>query len=421
MEKKLLVVGLGYVGLPLALLAKEKGWNTFGYDIDEEKVKNINNGISPFDDSQITENLKKYPIEASTNPEIASNVDVIIISVPTPVTDEKQPDLSPLKNALTSILPHLKDGQLISIESTINPGVMDEMIMPILDERKDIKLDVVHCPERINPGDKKWTVRNIPRVIGGYTKEGTQRGREFYESILDADIKIMNSVHEAEAVKILENTFRDINIAFVNEMAKSFDKLGVDIKNVIEGAATKPFAFMPHYPGSGVGGHCISVDPYYMIERARQVGFNHEFLKLARQINNSMPAYTVDLLEDGLKELKIKNPQVALLGLSYKKNVDDVRESPAFAILCTLQEKNIDVKVFDPHVPEKSSAKDLQEALKETDAIILACDHDEFTNALTPEFLKENNIKLVIDGKNALDADGIAEKNIAYHGIGRSR
>ncbi len=301
---------------------------------------------------------------------------------------------------------------------------MEEAVMPILNKRPELSVHVVHCPERVNPGDAKWSVRNIPRVIGGITAEATKIGKEFYESILDASVKEMASVTEAEAVKILENTFRDINIAFVNEMAKSFDKLGIDVRNVIEGAATKPFAFMPHYPGNGVGGHCISVDPYYMIERGRQAGFDHKFLQLARDINNSMPEYAVSLIDRGVAAtgLTAKPIEVAFLGLSYKKDIDDIRESPALEMKKLLEERSdVHLRIFDPHVSKLSTVASLEEALTGAHVVILATNHTNLVEHLTPETLQKYNIAFVIDGKNALDADAIAEAGVLYLGIGRTR
>src|SRR3990167_8907977 len=423
MTKRLCVVGLGYVGLPLALLSRSKGWDVIGFDVDEEKVKKITAGLPPFEDEYVTTELSKAPLAASIDAAVVANVDVVVVAVPTPVTQDHMPDLEPLVSSLESILPHLQNNQLLSIESTINPGVMEEAVMPILNKRSELSVHVVHCPERVNPGDAKWSVRNIPRVIGGITAEATKIGKEFYESILDASIKEMGSVTEAEAVKILENTFRDINIAFVNEMAKSFDKLGIDVKNVIEGAATKPFAFMPHYPGNGVGGHCISVDPYYMIEKARQAGFDHEFLKLAREINNSMPAFAVSLIDRAKEKLSLQDPiEVALLGLSYKKDIDDIRESPALEMRKILENRSdISLRVFDPHVPRLSAVESLDAALQGTEVVILATNHSDLIDALTPGNLKKYGVACVIDGKNALDADGIAQEGILYLGIGRSR
>jgi nucleotide sugar dehydrogenase len=426
------VVGLGYVGLPIALLAKEKGYDVVGYDKNQAKVDGVNAGTLVLSDERIAADLKKYPIQASTDPSIVASADVIINAVDTPVTEDKMPDLTPLISSTESILPHLKAGQLYIVESTINPGVMDEVVLPILRQRPDLKLDgdgythdslvVLHCPERVNPGDPKWSVRNIPRVIGGYSKEGVMKGKELYESILEATVTPMNTIMEAEACKILENTFRDINIAFINEMAKSFAKLNIDITNVIKGASTKPFAFMPHFPGNGVGGHCISVDPYYMIEKGRQAGFDHEFLKLARQINDSMPAYTVELLEQGWKQLNSnEKPVIALLGLAYKKDIDDLRESPALEVLHLLKEKGYEVRVFDPFVVDKSTVASLDEALSGANAIMLAANHTQFVEALIPETMKAAGIKLVVDGKNSLDADGIAQQGISYYGVGKKK
>lgn len=424
MTKDLVVVGLGYVGLPLALLARSRGYTVTGLDVDEEKVKKITQGIAPFEDAYVTQELASVPLSASTDPSVVAQAGVVVIAVPTPVTDDHIPDLEPLTSSLESILPHFKDGQLLSIESTINPGVMEEVVIPILAKRPELSLHVVHCPERVNPGDPKWSVRNIPRVIGGMTQGDARIGKEFYESILDADVKEMASVTEAEAVKILENTFRDINIAFVNEMAKSFDRLGIDVKNVIEGAATKPFAFMPHYPGNGVGGHCISVDPYYMIERGKQAGFDHKFLQLARDINNSMPEYAVSLLDRGLQDLNMTSRpiEVAFLGLSYKKDIDDIRESPSLEMRKLLEERSdVHLRVFDPHVPHLSTVLSIEEALQGAHVVILATNHTELIEYLFPDTLKNAGIAFVIDGKNALDADAIAEVGIGYYGIGRMR
>ena len=432
---KLTVVGIGYVGLPLALLAAEKGWSVTGLDVDQEKVDAINENRMPYKDEDLSRQLKKFTIKADSDASCVADSNVIIVAVPTPVTNQHLPDLAPLTNAISSLLPHLSAGQVLVIESTINPGVMSEAVLPILRQRHDLKTDadfpqldssevvsLAHCPERINPGDPKWTVRNIPRVIGGYTSAGVERARAFYLSILDAPVKAMATVTEAEAVKILENTFRDINIAYINEMAKSFEKLGIDIKSVIEGASTKPFAFMPHYPGNGVGGHCISVDPYYMIEKARQVGFDHKFLKLARSINDSMPAHTVALLSEGMQTagLSMDSP-VALLGLAYKKNIGDLRESPAVEIMHLLEKDGFKYNVFDPYALKQSTVSSLKDAVNGVSAVMLATDHQEFIDYLTPENLRKAGVKVVVDGKNSLDAEGISSAGIFYYGIGRRR
>ena len=344
--------------------------------------------------------------------------------MPTPIDEEKRPDLGPVKNACSSLAKHLQKGQLVVLESTVNPGVCDEIVRPLLEEisgltaGKDFYL--AHCPERINPGDAKWGVENIPRVVGGNDPESLRRAAEFYRSIVKAPIKEMGSLKEAEAVKIVENSFRDINIALVNELAMSFSKLGIDVVNVIDGAATKPFAFMPHYPGAGVGGHCIPVDPYYLIDYAKANGFYHDFLSLARRINEHMPEFTVEQIDAALNERKIalKGSEIAVLGLAYKPNIDDCRESPTFEIIHLLQQKGANVRSFDPYVLERSSAKTLETALRGTQAVVVTTAHREFV-ALTPQDLAHYAIRIVVDGRNCLPKDDFKAAGFVYRGIGR--
>lgn len=418
--QKVSIIGLGYVGLPLALLASKKGFDVTGIDLDTAKVAKINDRKDPLGDEYIAEHIKGTSLKAVTDAKPIAKSDIVIICVPTPVKHDYQPDLGPLKGAVTSVAKHIKKGSLIIVESTINPGVCNEIVIPLLEKESNLKVNkdfyVSHCPERINPGDQKWNVENIPRVAGSSNDVGLGKTVAFYEAIVDAPIKPMKSLKEAEACKVVENSFRDINIAFVNELAKSFTKLGIDVKNVIDGASTKPFAFMPHYPSIGVGGHCIPVDPYYLIEYARGYGFEHEFLSLARSINNSMPEFTVDRLIDGLNEvgISLKGATVALLGLSYKANVADDRESPSYKVLPIMKEKGAIVKTFDPHIPAKSTEKNIEAALRKADAVIVATNHKEF---LDIDFSKYN-LKVVVDGKNCLDAEKIKSSKLIYMGIG---
>ncbi len=315
----------------------------------------------------------------------------------------------------------MKPGTLVIIESTINPGVCDEVVIPLIEKVSNLKLNkdffVSHCPERINPGDKKWNVENIPRVAGGSSQVGLDKTIQFYESIIDAPIKPMGSIKEAEAVKVVENSFRDVNIAFVNELAMSFTKMGIDVKNVIDGASTKPFAFMAHYPSIGVGGHCIPVDPYYLIEYARGYGFEHEFLSLARSINNHMPEFTVEQLADGLNEvgLPLKDAKIIVLGLSYKANVADDRESPSYKAIKILKEKGADVTTYDPYILSGSSTGSLEDALKGRDAVVLATNHEEFLE-IKPNELE---VKVFVDGKNAFNRKEFEKHGIVYRGIGK--
>lgn len=416
------VIGLGYVGLPLAILAAEKGHEVIGIDMDVSKVETINQGKSPIHDDYISEQLSKYPIHATTEISRVIEADVVLVCVPTPVNGIT-PDLGPLKGAVETLAPHLKKGALLVIESTINPGVCDDVVIPILQSAglKEGDYLLAHCPERINPGDKKWTVRNINRVVGSNTDEGLKKAVDFYKSILEAEIKPMGSLKEAEAVKVVENSFRDINIAFVNELAMSFSRMGINLENVIDGCATKPFAFMPHRPGVGVGGHCIPVDPYYLIEYARSFGFEHDFLSLARRINSRMPDYTVGVLQDKLNEvgMPMKGTKVALLGLAYKSNVDDDRESPAYEVEKLLRGHGVDVSVFDPYVLRNSTVDSLEDALANASAVLIATAHDEFAR-LDAEELAEKGVKVIVDGRNLLKnrIDEITSAGINYAGIG---
>jgi len=417
------IVGLGYVGLPLACLCIEKNLDVYGLDIDKNKISLIEQGISPVDDEVVKKEVKnaKGKLKVTDNYEEAiKNSSVVIVCVPTPVDKKNLPDLKPLKNACELISKSLKKYTLVIIESTIFPGTIEEIVLPIL-KTSGVEFFLSHCPERIDPGNKKFTIKNIPRIVAGVDKKSTKKAAEFYKKIIDADIIELRSVKAAEATKIMENTFRDVNIAFVNEMAKSFDKAGIDIAEVIKGASSKPFGFIPHFPGVGVGGHCIAVDPYYLISKAKQLGFDHKFLSLAREINENMPSYTVRLLEIELKRLnkKIEGSKIGILGLSYKANVDDARESPSLKVIEILKEKKAEIFVFDPHIKNKSDVKDLNELLKKSDYLILATDHKEFKD-MDLNKLKEKNIKIVIDGRNCLNKEKIKSLGILYHGIGRS-
>jgi len=416
--KTVTIVGLGYIGLPLACLCAKKGYKVCGLDNDEEKVILVNKNKNPI-------NMEKLDgqINATTNAgECIPTSDIVVICVPTPANNNV-PDLTIFKEAVSTVSKFIAQNTLLIIESTIYPGTTEEIVIPILKKNninptKDIL--VAHSPERIDPGNEKWTIENLPRVVGGFTEEATKKTIEFYKSIVNADIVRLSDIKSAEATKIMENTFRDVNIAFMNEMAKSFDRIGIDILEVIKGASTKPYAFMPHYPGAGVGGHCIAQDPYYMIEKGRLLGFNHSFLMLAREINNSMPYYVVGLLEQELEKIgkKIENAKVGVLGLAYKGEVSDTRISPAFNIIDILKVKGANILVFDPYVKKGCDVKSTNELLERSDYIVLVTDHNEFKR-IDSNKLKDNNILIVIDGRNCLDKEKIKSKGILYHGIGR--
>jgi len=409
-EKKITtcIIGLGYVGLPLLQLMSEKKFKVIGLDVKTEQIEKAKNG----------------GLRATLNPnEALKDVDIIIICVPTPVDENHRPDLCYVRKACQTIAKHLKDGVMVILESTVAPGTTEEIVMALLENSgllagKDFY--VAYCPERVDPGNPSWTVENIPRVVAGITKESTDIAFSFYQNVLKGKIIKMSTPRAAEAVKIVENAFRDVNIAFVNELAKSFDKIDIDITEVLTGAATKPFGFLPHFPGCGVGGHCIAVDPYYLIEKAEKAGFSHKFLKLAREINDSMPEYTVQKLICGLNHVgkSVKNSVIAVLGLAYKGGVSDTRESPAFAIINQLKGLGANPKIFDPYVQDKSTVKTLGEAIKNTDCIVIVTNHPEFLD-ISPQKLLDNGVKVVIDGRNILNKKEIQNLGLVYMGIGR--
>jgi len=417
------IIGLGYVGLPLACLAFEKGWQVFGLDQSASRVLDVRRRISPFRDPLIQRWLRRADVRATTDPQILRKADVIVVCVPTPVDAHYRPDLRSIVGAARDVARNLRRGQTVIVESTVNPGVCEDVVMPILrtsglSPERDFFL--AHCPERIDPGNADWNVRNIPRVLGATGKKSKARALAFYRSILEAPVRPMASLREAEAVKIMENAFRDINIAFVNEMAMSFERLGIDTVDVIRGASTKPFAFLPHYPSAGVGGHCIPVDPYYLIERARSIGFNHKFLKLARSINNGMPAHVLKRLEAAARQAGMKpgKLRVGILGLAYKRNIADIRESPTLRLMDLLKRRRIQYAVFDPLVPEKSSLPSLNRLLAVSNVVILMTDHDVFRK-VRPAALRRHRIRVLIDGKNMYNRQIFEAAGILYRGIGR--
>ncbi len=420
--KKVAVVGLGYVGLPLALLADRKGHKVIGLDVDKNKIESLKSEKSYIDDIS-DEDITKCGVTFTTDASKVKTADIVIICVPTPVDKNKEPDLGPVKGAVSGVAPHLAPKTMVVIESTINPGVCDEIVTPLLEaiSGKTVGKDIflAHCPERVNPGDPKWHVGNINRVIGANSEEELKIAKEFYESIIDAQIKPMESIKEAEAVKIVENSFRDINIAFVNELAMSFSTLGINVRNVLDGAATKPFAFLAHYPSIGVGGHCIPVDPYYLIEYAKTRGFEHRFLALARSINDTMPIYAVDRVEEALigkSKKSLKGCKVLVLGIAYKSGISDDRESPSYKILAELKARKAKVTAFDPYLPEKSDAQTLEEAIAGQEVIILATGHQEF-RAITK--LKLPDCKIFFDGRGLFthQKDWFVDSGVGYLGI----
>ncbi len=423
--KKVSIVGLGYVGLPLALaIERSKKYEVVGFDISKDQVKKILSKECPITDELAERDLNELDLHATTDSDELKDTDIFIICVPTPVLDDYTPDYTPVISAGKTISKYLKKGATVVLESTVNPGTCEEILVPVLEEGSKLvagkDFNVAMCPERINPGDPKWNVYNISRNIGSLIKEKTKEIADFYRSFLDAEINEVSTVKVAESTKIVENAFRDINIAYVNELAKSFDAMDIDLVETLKGASTKPFSFMVHWPSRGVGGHCIAVDPYYLIKRAQEAGFDHRFLKIARDINNSMPEYTVSRLQEGLNEIEksVKGTKVGLLGLSYKSNVADLRESPSLEILDILKKMGAEVISYDPHTLDISDVKELDDLLENVDAVILGTYHDTFGD-LTEEILKRKNIKVVVDGVNKLDKERLVKGKVIYRGIGR--
>lgn len=408
------IIGLGYVGLPLLLLAEREGEDVVGYDIDSEKVEALREGRSPIDDEYLHERMEQVgELDVSTEEDTIADADLYIITVPTPVRG-KTPDYEYVETAARTVAEHLIEGDTVVLESTVAPGTCRKIVAPILEDGSGLSVgDDVHlafCPERVDPGNEEWTVENIPRVLGAMSDEGQENALAFYENILEGDVFEASSIEVAEASKVTENSFRDINIAFANEMAKIYDTLGISAKEVIEAASTKPFGFMAHWPGCGVGGHCIPVDPYYLIKESTDHGYEPHLMERSREINESMPGYTVQKVMEGMNEVErsVKGSKIALLGLAYKGGVDDMRMSPALTIRDRLEELGADVVSVDPYV-EDADADHIDE-VDGYDCIVICTDHDEFLDWNLPE-----RADVIVDGRNMLDPEDVS---CVYRGVG---
>lgn len=405
---KIGVIGIGYVGLPLIIRFAEEHFKTIGFDIDKEKVKKLNNGesyIRSINKEKIAEAIKAGFKATSDFIEI-SNVDAIIICVPTPLDEENKPDLSYIKNTLESIRPYLKKNQLLILESTTYPGTTEEEIVPLI-ENSGFNIGenyfVGYSPEREDPGNKEYTTKTIAKVVSGYSKKCLELTKALYDQIVDTTVSV-SSLQVAEMTKILENIHRAVNIGLVNELKIVADKLGIDIFEVINAAATKPFGFTPFYPGPGLGGHCIPIDPFYLSWKAKQLGINTRFIELAGEINTNMPNYVIMKVEEALSSVgkSVKESQILVLGLAYKKNVDDIRESPSLVIIDKLIDIGVNVEYFDPYIPKcpktrkynfnLKSVEITKEKINFFDLILLSTDHD-----ILDYDLIQNEAKLIVD------------------------
>ena len=384
------VIGLGYVGLPLAIQATSSKLKVYGYDINEKRVSDYNDGQSSIEDisNQELQKSLKDGLFLSADPKYLSDSEVIVISVPTPLTDY-QPDLSFVRSAAETIAQHIVKEQIIILESTTYPGTTVEVLVPIIEDISGLKAGVDfyagYSPERIDPGNEKWKFKNTPKIISGINEKSLQKIKAFYEKIIDSVVSV-GGTKEAEMVKLLENTYRHVNIALINELAILCNMLEIDIWEVVDAAKTKPFGFESFRPGPGVGGHCIPVDPNYLSFKTRQIGKPVRFVELAQEINNSMPNYVVSrLLEKmNLLEKPFKNSNILILGVAYKKDIGDVRESPALGIIENLLDRGVNVKYFDPYVSEidvknqKINKEESLDNLKNYDLILVHTAHTEF-------------------------------------------
>jgi len=400
-EAKVAIIGLGYVGLPLSLNFSENGYSVFALDIDDKKLNNLRNSksyISYINNDRVrkSQNNTTY----TDNFELIFDADVIIICVPTPLSKHREPDLTYVINTINNTLPYLKKGQLLSLESTTYPGTTDEIVKPMI-EKKNFMIGndffIIYSPERDDPGNKNYNTKNIPKVLGGITENCKQLGLNLYGKVIN-EIVPVSSTKAAEMTKLIENIQRAVNIGLVNELKILADRMNLDLYEIIRAASTKPFGFSTYYPGPGLGGHCIPIDPFYLTWKVKQFDMHTKFIELAGEINSSMPFYVIDKISSALnnQSKSIKNSKIIILGVSYKKNVEDIRESPSLYILDILLSKEAKVSYSDPFVKCLKNGMESIELnelnLKSQDLTLILTDHDNFDYDLIRKFSK-----LIID------------------------
>ncbi len=412
------VIGLGYVGLPLAVELSKAGLETIGIDISEEKVSQVNEGVSyigDVSDEELSDVVKKGLLTATTDFTALEKADTINICVPTPLRKTKDPDISYIVAAVEKIQKTLHKGQLIILESTTYPGTTEEVILPMLTETglepgKDFFL--AFSPERVDPGNEDYTTKNIPKVVGGITEECTTQALLLYEVANMRPVRV-SSARVAETVKLLENTFRSVNIGLVNEIAVMCHKMGIDVWEVIDAASTKPFGFMPFYPGPGLGGHCIPIDPFYLSWKAKQSGIEARFIELSGQINGEMPLHVINRVFEALNGMKkcLNGSKILIMGVSYKEGIVDTRESPAFDIIMLLQQYGADVFYYDPYVDSLDDAPSVErldytgENIASVDCAIIVTGHKNVDYKLLVK-----HCPLIFDSRNVLK--GVKNDNI---------
>lgn len=411
------IVGLGYVGLPLMLRYREVGYSVLGFDIDPSKVSALLAGKSYIEhiSHEAVSSAIASGFDATTDFSRASEVDALILCVPTPLNKYREPDLSFVIKTIESLVPHLRAGQIVSLESTTYPGTTEEELKPRIESGGLVVGDnifLVFSPEREDPANPNFTTKSIPKVIGGMTPACLDVGLALYGQVIDKLVPV-SSPKAAELTKLLENIHRAVNIGLVNEMKIVADRMGIDIHEVIRAAATKPFGFVPYYPGPGLGGHCIPIDPFYLTWKAREFGLHTRFIELAGEINSSMPDYVISKLSEALNQQKkpVKGSRVLVLGIAYKKNVDDMRESPSVILMEKLRDLGADIAYSDPHVPsfpkmrehnfDLSSVPLTAETLASYDCVLLATDHERFDYGLI-----QQHAKMIVDSRGKfLEAD----------------
>jgi UDP-N-acetyl-D-glucosamine dehydrogenase len=405
------VVGLGYVGLPLAVEKAKAGYKVIGFDVQESKVDMVNEGhnyIGDVVDDELAQLVKSGKLMATSDFSFVAEVDAVTICVPTPLDLYKQPDISYVTSSTQSVAKYLHNGMLVVLESTTYPGTTEEVCKPILEKTglkcgKDFFL--AFSPERVDPGNKQYKTKNTPKVVGGVTKDCTEVAAILYRSVLEGEIFTVSSPAVAEMEKILENTFRNINVALANEMAILCSRMGIDIWEVIEAAKTKPYGFMPFYPGPGLGGHCIPIDPFYLTWKAREYDYHTKLIEIAGEVNDYMPEFVVEKASHILNDFKkaLNGSKVLLLGVAYKKDIDDLRESPVLKVIENLQKVKADITYNDPYIPKfkhketvfesiELSAKVIQDA----DIVIITTDHSDYDY----NFIVKN-AKVILDTRNA--------------------
>jgi UDP-N-acetyl-D-glucosamine dehydrogenase len=408
------VVGLGYVGLPLAVEKAKAGYKVIGFDVQQQKVDMVNRGcnyIGDVVDSDLEELVKKGQISATTDFDFIRELDFIAICVPTPLDEYQQPDISYVKNSTIEISKRLKKGTIVVLESTTYPGTTEELLLPILEKGSGLKCGedfyLGFSPERVDPGNLKYKTKNTPKVVGGIGKEATKLIATVYRSVLEGDVLEVSSPKVAEMEKILENTYRNINIGLANEMALICNKMGINVWEVIDAAKTKPYGFQAFYPGPGLGGHCIPLDPYYLTWKAREYNYHTKLIETSGEINNYMPQYVVERCAKILNDFKkpLNGSKVLILGVAYKQDIDDYRESPALKVIENFEKAGTNIDFYDPYISEykfkgnkKQGLKEINaEVLKGYDLIVITAAH---TN-IDYDFIQKN-AKIIFDTKNVM-------------------